>query len=800
VIEHPDKSIIVSSCYQSAVINFRRDGAIKWILGAPTGWSDGIDENSNYDEGRDYRKYLLKPEVGPDKPFAWQYYQHAPMITYKGTDDEGNTKIRILLFDNSRTRALWPEVNGGTEFVQAKYNPEVVPDELTYSRAVEYEIIEKAFVEEDDQGNVIRWAGTIKQVWQYPGHPTYEDENGEDRLLVGENNYLLYEYQRDASNCNYVYDPAKNPAAAEFKHEGDESFKPNDPQYIIDESDHGCWPLYGHLTDKHILSTARSDADLLANGNVLITYSDVTHTGGASVPELEGVHARIIEVTKPGNEKVFDLRILDRSSQDDGKLSIETYRSERIPSLYPPYTLYFPSIYDGVDEWQNYITVQARHPADTVNVTVAFYNRDGTLAQPDTALCSTCTNPYTQTIEPYTKLNATPNTRLYGTGELQHSLFDGTAVVYADRPVIGMANAIGPKREAFNIYETATPREDLFFSKVLDGRTARGGRNQEWTSLLQVQNAENRPVTITVNVNHADGTVAATLADQVIPANGKFEIRPSAITGSTPTSGTIRVTTDGGKVAGMMKYQYGSGLDTESYSIYEANTPATVSYLPKLYDGFGGNKNYISVLYPGDRNDPGKTVTVTVGLYDEAGVLAHEHVQTLGKNQKLNTTPSFLMCGSIGCANFEGTAVITATDPVYASTNTISPSAQDPREAFNIYEAAQPAQTLLFPKIYDGNNGWENTVSIQNVDSSARTVTVEFYDSAGNLRTTHTETIPARGQFNFRPRMILEEPFNNVLIVTSDAPGSIAGVVRYERTDPDDPNIRCMTIYEGISR
>ena len=84
-----------------------------------------------------------------------------------------------------------------------------------------------------------------------------------------------------------------------------------------------------------------------------------------------------------------------------------------------------------------------------------------------------------------------------------------------------------------------------------------------------------------------DGSLAAGLEDQTIPPHGKFEIRPSTITGTTPTSGTIKVTADGGSVAGMMKYQYGTGLESESFSIYESNELNTVGYLPKIYDGFG---------------------------------------------------------------------------------------------------------------------------------------------------------------------------------------------------------------------
>jgi hypothetical protein len=49
-------------------------------------------------------------------------------------------------------------------------------------------------------------------------------------------------------------------------------------------------------------------------------------------------------------------------------------------------------------------------------------------------------------------------------------------------------------------------------------------------------------------------------------------------------------------------------------------------------------------------------------------------------------------------------------------------------------------------------------------------------------------------------RIIMAAPFSNAMMVTSDAPDSIAGVVRYEYMDTVNPNIRCLTIYEGIAQ
>jgi arylsulfate sulfotransferase len=117
VIEDPsDDSLIVSMRNQNAVIKFSRaTGQLHWILGAHENW------------GSQWQPYLLTP-VG--SPFAWQYGQHAPILTSRGT---------LLLYDNGNFRA-------------SPFNPPVA-DSDNYSRAVEYKINEQTM--------------EVSQVWEY---------------------------------------------------------------------------------------------------------------------------------------------------------------------------------------------------------------------------------------------------------------------------------------------------------------------------------------------------------------------------------------------------------------------------------------------------------------------------------------------------------------------------------------------------------------------------------------------------------------------------------------------------------
>jgi arylsulfate sulfotransferase len=117
IIEDPsDDSIIVSMRDQNAIVKFSRaTGQLRWILGPHDNW------------GPKWQPYLLTPTGAP---FAWQYAQHAPIITSRGT---------LILYDNGNFRA-------------SPFAPPL-PDSRNYSRAVEYAINEQTM--------------EVTQVWQY---------------------------------------------------------------------------------------------------------------------------------------------------------------------------------------------------------------------------------------------------------------------------------------------------------------------------------------------------------------------------------------------------------------------------------------------------------------------------------------------------------------------------------------------------------------------------------------------------------------------------------------------------------
>jgi arylsulfate sulfotransferase len=121
-------------------------------------------------------------------------------------------------------------------------------------------------------------------------------------------------------------------------------------EYAIDEEKmevRQIWE-YGAQIGQRYFSRSQSDADWMKNtGNVLITSSATSWLGGVSSGSL-GMgrwHTRIIEVDhNTPAQKVFEMAVFNTTSNSE----IRSYRSERIPDLYP-----LDTDSDGVPDYQD---------------------------------------------------------------------------------------------------------------------------------------------------------------------------------------------------------------------------------------------------------------------------------------------------------------------------------------------------------------------------------------------------------------------------------------------------------------
>ena len=136
----PSDSFLASLRHQDAVVRFRSDGSVRWILANHEGWGDT------------WQPYLLEPS---GESFGWPYHQHGPMLH---PDDDG----RVLMFDNGNYGRVTPYST--TDGVG------------NYSRLVEYQVSEL------DR--------TIQQTWEYRETLTgelYSSAFGDADYLDGDN-------------------------------------------------------------------------------------------------------------------------------------------------------------------------------------------------------------------------------------------------------------------------------------------------------------------------------------------------------------------------------------------------------------------------------------------------------------------------------------------------------------------------------------------------------------------------------------------------------------------------------------
>jgi arylsulfate sulfotransferase len=121
-------------------------------------------------------------------------------------------------------------------------------------------------------------------------------------------------------------------------------------EYAVDEEKmevRQIWE-YGAQIQQSYYSTSQSDADWMKDtGNVLITSSATSWLGGVSSKSL-GMgrwHTRIIEVDhNTPAEKVFEMAVFNTTRNSE----IRSYRSERIPDLYP-----MDTDSDGIPDYQD---------------------------------------------------------------------------------------------------------------------------------------------------------------------------------------------------------------------------------------------------------------------------------------------------------------------------------------------------------------------------------------------------------------------------------------------------------------
>jgi hypothetical protein len=441
------------------------------------------------------------------------------------------------------------------------------------------------------------------------------------------------------------------------------------------------------------------------------------------------------------------------------------------------FRVYFPAVKDGPHsdgQWENWISIQAKDRSKQVNLVFKLYNSDGILK-----LQKTYITPVNGGI------TTTPNFIMFAVKNRE--AFDGTVIVEADAPILGMINTISPADYAYDSYEAPTPRSELFFPSAYDNYDT--ATRTGYQNLIHLQNAGPYPVAVTVL--YKDDWNGSVTDNYIIPGYGEYERSIRAVFGDK-FNGTISVSATS-PLAGMLRYEYLANNVVKSTTMYEATVDRTEIYYPYIYDGFGGNANWYAIL-----NTSGTPVTCALNFYENAGDTGGGPVFTstfsINPGARYITTPSFARDRKT-TNNFDGSMAGSCTGPVASIMNVITPQS----EGYNDYEATVPKSTMVLPQVFDNVKGWINEVHLQNTNPFPVTVKLDVIYTTGQLLGSQTRTIGPYAKYIVRPYALNQQigtfETNGSMVVTVTGGKEISSVMVFKKSTPN-----CISIYESVKQ
>ncbi len=166
------------------------------------------------------------------------------------------------------------------------------------------------------------------------------------------------------------------------------------------------------------------------------------------------------------------------------------------------------------------------------------------------------------------------------------------------------------------------------------------------------------------------------------------------------------------------------------------NAGAKITYLPMLFkNAFGGS--YQSAFYV-QNIDPAHVANVSIEFYDQSGVSIHtitDSIQPFASKGWWLPSLSGLPNGWVGSAVINSNYNVVAIGRPHAGSEVMT---------YNGFASGDIASYLpmLFKNAFSGGT-YKSAFYIQNVDDwSAADVTIKYYNDAGVLNCTETETIP----------------------------------------------------------
>ncbi len=301
----------------------------------------------------------------------------------------------------------------------------------------------------------------------------------------------------------------------------------------------------------------------------------------------------------------------------------------------------------------------------------------------------------------------------------------GGATITSSQPMVAVARPhVGAEVASYNSFASGslTSYAPMLFKKAFGGT---------YNSALYVQNLHaSNTATVAVNYYTSAGALTCTVNDTIAPRSSKGYWLPSVgclpdgwVGGAVVTSSQNIVTVGRPHV----------GSEVMTYDGFASGS--TTSYLPMLFKkAFGGTYN--AAFYIQNVN-ASNTANVTINYYNESGALSCTVNDTVAA---LASKGYWLP--SVGCLSdgWVGGVEVTSSQPIVTVAR---PHIGTQVTTYNGFAGGSITSyvPMLFKNAFAGGS-YKAAFYVQNVHpSSSANISIQYYDSAGNLSCTQTDTI-----------------------------------------------------------
>jgi len=416
------------------------------------------------------------------------------------------------------------------------------------------------------------------------------------------------------------------------------------------------------------------------------------------------------------------------------------------------------------------IQVQNLSPTSPANVTINYYNPDGTAP-----------NPASQSFQ----IAAAQSTTIFGASMLAPAGFKGSAVISSDQPVVAITNLLGSNPTIGEAYDGVGSTQ--LANKVFAPIFLQGIGSPVIQSTLYVQNASATPQTVTVTFTPNGGAAMAPLSFG-LNAWGSVGVDNTndMITGSFVGSATVQGT---GPIA--IEANQTNGLNLFSQAGSGTGGPTVYAPLVMFHNGIGGTLS--TGLQVQNIGTVSTNLTLTVFYPDGSS-------QVIGTPVSVGAGASFTWYPITGMTQRVGSAVVTnsANQSLLGIVNELD-SATGQASAYNTF--ASGTQLVNFPLIMFNNSTNYTGEQVQNIGTCDTTVTLTVTPQGG-APIHYTQLIKKSSGFTwFNPTVNIlggSARVGSAVVSTPDACASLVGIAN-EITFPQAPGDTSFA-YEGFNQ